>query len=125
MYMGNKKRNLFEEVVEGVEAMRQHREGKITLRTYEAVRDPVPRVDAAFVRDTRSALKMSQAVFASFLQINKRTLENWEQGRTLPNDQANVLIQLARHFPDTVERIDKISRGAMMPRGRQTTKATK
>ena len=113
--MGTKKRDIFGEMVEGLEAMREHREGKVTLRTYEFAQKPAPQVDAAFVRDTRTALNMSQAVFANFLQINKRTLENWEQGRTLPNEQANVLIQLARHFPDTLERVAQICSGSLSP----------
>jgi hypothetical protein len=29
------KRNLFEELMEGVDAMQQHREGKVTLRTHK------------------------------------------------------------------------------------------
>jgi putative transcriptional regulator len=113
--MGTKKRNIFGEMVEGLEAMREHREGKVTLRTHEFVQKPAPQVDAAFVRDTRAALNMSQAVFANFLQINKRTLENWEQGRTMPNEQANVLIQLARHFPDTLDRVALICGGSFSP----------
>jgi len=30
-----KKRNLYDELMEGVEAMRQQRKGKVTLRTHE------------------------------------------------------------------------------------------
>lgn len=122
--MAGKKRDIFNELVEGVEAMREHRKGKMTLRTYESSRAPMPRADASVVRETRAALNMSQSVFSSFLQINRRTLENWEQGRTAPNEQANVLIQLARHFPDTLERIDHIVRTEGRA-GRKTTKAAK
>ena len=64
--MGSKKRDIFGERVEGLEAMREHRERKVTLRTYEFAQKPAPQVDAAFVRDTRTAINMSQAVFANF-----------------------------------------------------------
>ena len=38
----SKKRKLIDELLQGVEAMRAHREGKITLRTH-TVEDLVPR----------------------------------------------------------------------------------
>ena len=37
-----------------------------------------------------------------------RTLEKWEQGKTVPNDQAGTLIMMVRKFPDTLERLEKI-----------------
>ncbi|MEA3642835.1 MAG: hypothetical protein VBE63_23260 [Lamprobacter sp.] len=44
-------------------------------------------------------------MFARYLRINPRTLENWEQGRARPNAQAALLIRLVEKFPDTVERL--------------------
>ena len=106
--MRRKRRNLLGELVEGVAAMRAHREGKLTLRTHEFTAPPLPRVTAALVRDTRERLKMSQGVFARKLRINPRTLERWEQGRSKPNEQAAALILLVRRFPDTLDRLDAI-----------------
>lgn len=106
--MRPKRRDLFRELLEGVAAMRAHREGKLTLRTHELAEGPLPRVTAALVRDTRERLKMSQGVFARKLRINRRTLERWEQGRSKPNDQAAALILLVRRFPDTFDRLEAI-----------------
>jgi putative transcriptional regulator len=106
--MKPKRRDLFSELVEGVHAMRAHREGKLTLRTHGLAAPPVPRVTATLVRDTRERLKMSQGVFARKLRINRRTLERWEQGRSKPNEQAAALILLVRCFPDTLDRLDLI-----------------
>jgi len=39
-----KKRNLFAEISEGFEALKQEREGKITLRKYHIEVKPVPQV---------------------------------------------------------------------------------
>lgn len=107
--MKPKRRDLCDELLEGVRAMRAHREGKLTLRTHERATPPLPPVTAALVRDTRERLKMSQGVFARKLRINRRTLERWEQGRSQPNDQAAALILLVRRFPDTFDRLDAIS----------------
>jgi putative transcriptional regulator len=44
-------------------------------------------------------------LFANFLRTNRRTLENWEQGRARPNPQAALLISLVNKFPDMVGRL--------------------
>jgi putative transcriptional regulator len=107
--MSRKKRDLFDELIGGVRAMGAHREGKLTLRTHELAAPPLPPVTAAFVRETREQLNMSQRVFARKLRVNPRTLERWEQGRSKPNDQAGALILLVRRFPDTLDRLDIIA----------------
>lgn len=43
------KRNVFHELMEGVAAMKSHREGKITLRTYKAAPKPLPKVDSKLI----------------------------------------------------------------------------
>ena len=105
------KRNIFDETMEGVTAMRDHREGKITLRTYRVEFAPLPKVDSRLIRDTRKRLRCSRAVFARKLRINERTLEKWEQGRAKPNPQAAALVLLVRKYPDTLERLDRVAVG--------------
>jgi putative transcriptional regulator len=85
------KRKIFDEMMEGVRAMKSHREGKITLRTYNVEAAPLPKVDSKLIRDTRKRLHCSRAVFARKLRINERTLEKWEHGRAKPNPQAAML----------------------------------
>jgi putative transcriptional regulator len=92
--------------------MREHREGRVTLRTHEIEPITVPAVDPAFVRETRKALRMSRQVFAFKIGVNPRTLERWEQGRSRPNEQASVLIRLVRKYPDTLKRLESLSASA-------------
>jgi putative transcriptional regulator len=106
-----KKRKLFDELMEGVEAMKKHREGKITLRTYTFEIQPLPKVDSRLIRDTRKRLRCSRAVFARRLRINQRTLERWEQGRSRPNPQAAALVLLVRNYPDTLDRLERLAAG--------------
>lgn len=103
------KRNIFGELMEGVAAMKGHREGKLTLRSYKVESAPLPKVDARLIRDTRKRLRCSRAVFARRLRINERTLEKWEQGRAKPNPQAAALVLLVRKYPDTLERLDAVA----------------
>ncbi len=105
------KRNTFDELMEGVAAMKSHREGKITLRSYKVEPRPLPKVDSKLIRETREKLHCSRAVFARKLRINERTLEKWEQGRGRPNRQAAALVLLVRRFPDTLERLEKLAAG--------------
>src|SRR3990172_7072354 len=104
-----KKRSLFRELMSGVQAMREQREGRVTLRTHEVEPIALPPVDPGFVRETREALHMSRQVFAFKIGVNPRTLERWEQGRSKPNEQAAALIWLVRKYPDTLQRLESLS----------------
>ena len=105
------KRDVFDELMEGVAAMKSHREGKQTLRSFNVEPAPLPQVDAKLIRRTRQKLGCSRAVFARQLRINLRTLENWEQGRAKPNPQAAALVLLVRQYPDTLERLERVASG--------------
>ena len=100
-----KKRELFNELMDGIEAMAQQRKGKITLRTHEVDELPPLEVDAEMIRNTRERLHLSRSVFARRLRVSTRTLENWEQGKAKPNAQAAALILMVRKYPDTLESI--------------------
>lgn len=108
----SKKRNLLNELLEGVESMREHREGKITLRTNEIDELPPLEIEADLIRETREQLHVSRAVFARHLRVSARTLENWEQGRAKPNAQAAALILMVRKYPDTLEKLHSLSNEA-------------
>jgi len=67
------KRDIFGELMEGTAAMRSHREGKLTLRSYEVVAvAPLPKVDSKLIRDTRKRLRCSRAVFARRLRSKRK-----------------------------------------------------
>ena len=105
------KRNISSELMEGVAAMKDHRESKLTLRNYKVEPAALPKVDSKLIRDTRKRLRCSRAVFARKLRINERTLEKWEQGRAKPNPQAAALVLLVRRYPDTLQRLEKLATG--------------
>ncbi len=105
----SRKRSLFGELMSGVQAMREHREGRLTLRTHQVEPLFVPPVDPTFVRETRERLHMSRPVFALKIGVNARTLERWEQGRSKPNEQASALIRLVRKYPDTLDRLASLA----------------
>jgi putative transcriptional regulator len=99
------KRNLFEEIKEGFDALAQSRQGKRTLRTHEVTAPEMAEVTADEIRRLREQLNLSRSVLADMLRTNPRTLENWEQGRSKPNAQAALIIRLVEKYPDTIERL--------------------
>ena len=102
------KRDVFGELMEGIEALGSARKGKITLRTYVVEHKEVPAISPRDLVRIREKLRISRPVFAAYLRTNVRTLENWEQGRARPNAQAALLINLVKQFPDTVQRLASI-----------------
>jgi len=107
--MAKKKRNIAGEILQGLKEIKAFHEGKITLRTHEVKRSPLPEVNAKLIRETRERLNVSRGVFARQLHVNERTLEKWEQGRARPNRQAAALILLVRVFPDTLKRLQRLA----------------
>ena len=56
----------------------------------------------ANVRKIRLQLGLSQNKFASAFHISVNTLQNWEQGRCVPEGPAQVLLRIADHNPKAI-----------------------
>ena len=59
----------------------------------------VPEIDIKRLRD---AQKLSQAEFASLYGLELDTLQNWEQGRNIPDRSTKVLMKIIERFPEEV-----------------------
>jgi putative transcriptional regulator len=103
-----KTRDVFGEIMEGVDALAASRKGKMTLRTHPVEYREAPTWAPKELVRIREKLHISRPVFARYLRTNVRTLENWEQGRAKPNAQAALLISLVKEYPDTVKRLASI-----------------
>ncbi len=102
------KRNIFAELVEGIDALKSEREGKLTLRHIKLEAKPSQSLTPQELIEVREKLNLSRPVFARYLRTNPRTLENWEQGRAKPNAQAVLLIRMVAQFPDTMKRLEAV-----------------
>jgi putative transcriptional regulator len=102
------KRNLFEELREGIEEIKSNRQGKVTLRAYDVKLPPLPKITATSIRNIRRKLHLSRNVFAMRLRVSPRTLEKWEQGETVPNSQAAALLLMVKKYPETLDRLANI-----------------
>jgi putative transcriptional regulator len=104
----SKKRDLYDELLEGFDALADQRAGKRTLRTHALKVNPAPKITARELTKVRQDMNLSRGLFARYLRTNVRTLENWEQGRAKPNAQAALLIRMVQRFPDTMRRLAEI-----------------
>ena len=86
-------RNLFDEIREGLEAYRDHPDA---LRQRE--------LSMPDVKSIRKQFGLSQSQMATFLNVSKRTLENWEQGRRSPTGSAQTLLRIMEREPRAVKR---------------------
>ena len=105
------KRDLFNELMEGFDALKAEREGKITLRTTEVDMPKPIKMSASQIAKIRKAHNYSQAVFARMLATKVSTLRNWEQGRSEPNAQAKVLLKLVDADPDVLVALARVTTG--------------
>ena len=61
-------------------------------------------VPAPDVRAIRERMHLSQAEFSERFQISKRTLQQWEQRRAMPDMPARILLQAIEDSPETIAR---------------------
>lgn len=89
------KNNQFQELIESIGHAGEYRRGR---------RKPsrVFRYTPANVRKIRLQLGLSQNQFALALHISVDTLQNWEQGRCVPEGPAQVLLRIADRNPKAV-----------------------
>ena len=59
----------------------------------------LPRINpmsAVQIRKLRRRQKVSQAVFAAFLNVSKSTVQQWEQGKKKPNGPSQKLLSMVQ-----------------------------
>lgn len=88
-----KNRDIGLEILNGINEIRNFKEGSVTLKTTELSEPSEPQI-------IRSRLKLSQSAFAGLLGVSMRTLQDWEQGRRNPQGPAIALLRIAEQHPE-------------------------
>lgn len=96
------KLSVFEQVMDGLTEGLAHARGELTLRT-TTLPAPAPRLSKTRVVAIRKKARMSQGVLAAYLNVPKRTLESWEQGKRAPKAGEARLLQLIEADPRAFE----------------------
>lgn len=99
---------LYDDLLEGLTAMKEHLEGKRTLRTETLSRPEPLQISADEVKAIRAKLNLSQAVFAQRLRTSTKTYQGWEQGKSTPNPQATILLRLVEQSPQLFDQIARL-----------------
>ncbi len=89
------KKELFDELVASV----KEGGGILQGETPPARKFDIKPVD---VKRIRKSYHLTQIEFAVLLGVSLRTLQNWEQGRRVPEGPARVLLQVAARHPEAV-----------------------
>jgi putative transcriptional regulator len=92
----------FAELQLSLEQGLQHARGeRHDLRTTVLPAPPKPMKKQEIVK-LRQQLNLSQAVFASVLNVSVKTVQAWEQGLRQPNDAALKLLTIAKKNPEVL-----------------------
>jgi putative transcriptional regulator len=83
--MAKAKRNIGQEILDGLRELRSGEYGRV--------------INVPDVAGIRAKTGLSQARFAVLLGVSVRTLQDWEQGRRAPSGAARTLLMVADRNP--------------------------
>jgi putative transcriptional regulator len=90
--------DLKQSMTEGLDHARGKREG---LRETTLPRPP-KKLTSFEIAGIRSKTKLSQSVFAMYLNVSVKTVQAWEQGSRTPSDAALKLLSIANDRPEAI-----------------------
>src|SRR5262245_41451577 len=93
------KNEFFEGLMEGLDAAIEHAEGKRKDLRTTTLPKPPKKLSPKEIARVRIELKVSQAVFAKYLNISPRTVQAWEQGYGKPSGASLKLLSIAKKNP--------------------------
>jgi len=82
------KRDLGKELLEAISSIRDGQGKHYKIET------------SSDVKRIREDMDLSQCVFASFMGVSVRTLQEWEQGRRKPSGPAHSLLRIVQQHPE-------------------------
>ena len=94
--------DFFEELkVSMIEGLEHARGDRSDLRVITLPRPP-KKLSSTEIVKIRSRAKLSQSVFARYLNVSIKTVQAWEQGSRNPSDAALKLLSIARDNPQVI-----------------------
>jgi len=102
------KRNLFNELSSALSEAREHDQGKRSLKTHQFEKPNKLSISPNEIVSIRERFNLSRAVFANYFHTSNRTLENWERGHSVPNNQAVTLLRLVEQHPEILSYIAEL-----------------
>ena len=86
--------NDFKNLMQSVEELKSYKKGELKPnRVFDSEIDPLK---------IRKSLNMSQSEFSKFLDVSLKTVQNWEQRRSIPTGAARSLLKVVQKRPKAV-----------------------
>ncbi|MCR5684004.1 MAG: helix-turn-helix domain-containing protein [Lachnospiraceae bacterium] len=85
---------LFEDLRDGLQEAIKYEQGIGTAKSTTITIAPVKKYSNVEIRSIRNKSGMTQAVFADFMGVSRKTVEAWELGRTHPTGPAYRLLDI-------------------------------
>ena len=92
----------FSKFLVGVEDVKAHLQGKITLKTTRVSFPEAPSYSSRKIKALRKRLRMSQAVFAEMLNVSLKTVCKWESDDRNPSGASARLLQIIEKEPEVL-----------------------
>lgn len=113
------KMSVYEQLLEGLKEGVAHARGELNLNT-TTLPAAAPTLSKTRVVAIRKKIGMSQAVFASYLNVPKKTLQSWEQGARTPKAGEARLLQVFEAAPEEIVKIMSTAAKPRPPRKKST-----
>ena len=85
---------LFDDLTTGLQQAIDYEKGAGKAKTRTLMIDPVKKYSNDEIKAIRNKAGMTQAVFANYMGVSKKTVEAWELGRTHPTGPAYRLLDI-------------------------------
>lgn len=93
--------SLFDDLKTGLQEAVDFEKGQGQAKTRILMIEPVKKYTNEEIKRIRNKSGMTQAVFANYLGVSKKTVEAWELGRTHPTGPAYRLINILEQEKET------------------------
>ena len=87
-------KSLFDDLTTGLQQAIDYEKGAEKAKTRTLMIDPVKKYSNDEIKAIRNKAGMTQAVFANYMGVSKKTVEAWELGRTHPTGPAYRLLDI-------------------------------
>ena len=92
--------SLFNNLMTSLGEVKEHREGKITLRSKTISISPIETFTPESIKDIRENLYLSQGTLSEILGVSKKSIESWESGRAKPLGSSRRLLTVMKQDKD-------------------------
>ena len=87
------------DIKKGLNEAIQYEKGKLKAKSKVISIAPVSTFKATEIKKIRNSTGLSQALFARYMGVSKKTVEAWEAGRNHPDGAASRLLAITKKDP--------------------------